>query len=214
MENNFFKLSGFSALIVAFAGLTAFAGPTLPNGDFSTPGLSGWTVEYGTVTDGGGYALFQEDPFDLSSTLSQGFTIPSLALELSFDVVMSSEEGGAYDPFAWADAFTASLLDPVTFDPLVSNPGYTEFYYLENTGYVETVATVTGNTVTLDVSGLRGLDAFLAFDLWASYDGMLTTVTLDNVNVSVIPAPGALLLGMIGAGLVGFLRRSRIAKIA
>lgn len=213
MENNFFKLFGFSALIVAFAGLTAFAGPTLQNGDFSTPGLSGWTVEYGTVTDGGGFALFEEDAFDLSSTLSQGFTIPALALELSFDVVMSSVEGGAYDPFAWADAFTASLLDPVTYDPLVSNPSYTEFYYLENTGYEETVATVTGNTVTLDVSGLRGLDALLSFDLWGGDDGWLTSVSVDNVNVSVIPAPAALLLGLIGTGLVGFLRRTRIAKM-
>ncbi len=79
MKDNSIKLFGFSALIVAFTGLTAFAGPTLQNGDFITPGLSGWTVEYGTVTDGGGYALFEEDPFDLSSTLSQGFTLPKLA---------------------------------------------------------------------------------------------------------------------------------------
>ena len=177
-------------------------------------GLSGWTVECGVVTDGGGYAFFQEHPIDLSSTLSQEFTLPALVLELSFDVQMSAVPGGAYDPFAWPDAFTASLLDPLTFDPLISNQfPYTDFFYLDNTGYVETVATVSGNTVSLDVSGLAGMDAYIVFDLWGSEDGMLTSVSLDNVNVSVVPAPGGLVLGLIGMGAVGILRRSRIEKV-
>jgi hypothetical protein len=192
-------------LVVLCTALPVCAGIT--NGDFSTPGLYGWMVEYGTVTDGGGFALFEEDAFDLSSTLSQQFTISALALELSFDVVMSSD--GDYE--SWPDAFMASLLDPVTFDPLVSNPGVgvTDFYYLDNTGYEETVATVSGNKVILDVSGFRGLDALLSFDLWASADGMTTTVNLDNVNITVIPAPGALLLGLIGMGTVGLWRKIR-----
>jgi len=198
--------------LALFSGSLVFAVPTIENGDFSTPGLSGWTVEYGTVTDGGGYALFEEDSFELSSTLSQEFTIPALALELSFDVELSAVPGG--DDFGFPpDAFTASLLDPVTFDPLISNPGYTDYYFVDNQGLVETVATVTGNTVSLDVSGLRGLDALLSFDLWGGDDGMLTSVSVDNVNVSVIPTPGALLLAGIGTGLVGFLRRTRIGKI-
>ena len=105
-------------------------------------------------------------------------------------------------------------MDPLTFDPLISNPfPYTDFFYLDNTGYVETVANFSGNTVRLDVSSLAGLDAYLVFDLWASYDGMLTSVSLDKVEVSVIPTPGALLLGLIGTVAVGILRRSRIEKI-
>jgi hypothetical protein len=192
--------------LVFLAGTGAFAGPTLQNGDFSS-GLDFWTVESGTVTDGGGYALFEEHPVDLSSTLSQVFTIPALANRLSFDVLMSYGLGGDYDPFAWPDAFTASLLDPVTLDPLLSNPGYTDFFYLDNTGVVETIATVWGNTVKLDVSGLAGLDAYMVFNLLGSADGMMTSVTLDNVNISVIPAPGALLLGLIGASIIGSWRR-------
>jgi hypothetical protein len=61
----------------------------------------------------------------------------------------------------------------------------------------------------LDVSNWAGYDVLLSFDLWGGLDGMQTTVSLDNVNVSVIPAPGALLLAFIGTGLVGWLRRSR-----
>jgi hypothetical protein len=151
-NKSFFKGSGFSTIVVVLAGLTAFAGPTLQNGNFSS-GLTDWNVEYGTVTDGGGYAKFQEDAMSLSSTLSQQFTLPAGSLTLSFDVWMSSAEtGGDYDPFSWPDAFTVSLLDPVTFDPLISNLGVTEFYYLDNTGYEETVGTVSGSTVSLDVS--------------------------------------------------------------
>ncbi len=210
-NKSFFKRAGFSAIIVTLVGLTAFAGPTPLNGNFST-GLSDWTVEYGTVTDGGGFAFFQEDEFDLSSTLSQEFTIPALALELSFDVELSAVPGG--DDYGFpSDAFMASLLDPVTFDPLVSNPGFTEFYYLDNTGYEETVGSVSGITVTLDISGLRGLDALLSFDLWGGDDGMITTASLDNVSVLVIPAPGALLLGLIGTGTIGLIRKSRVGKL-
>ncbi len=202
-------------VLVVGAGFLLCSAPVvfadLTNGDFSTPGLYGWTVESGNVSDGGGYALFQEHPVDMLSSLVQEFTLPALALELSFDVAMSSVPGGDHE--SWPDAFMALLLDPLTFGPLISNPGYTEFYYLDNTGYLETVATVSGNNVSLDVSSLAGLDVFLAFDLLGGDDGMLTSVELDNVNVSVVPAPGALLLGLIGIGTVGTLRRSRMCVV-
>lgn len=207
-NKSYLKTIQFSAIVIAFSSVTSFAGPTLQNGDFSA-GLTGWNVEYGTVTDGGGYALFEEDPFDLSSTLSQQFTIPALALELSFDVLISST--GNYDTAEWADAFTACLYDnPLDLNPLIYNPGFDDFFYMDHTGVVEMVGSFDGTSVTLDVSAFRNLDAYLVFDLWANLnDGMTTTVSLDNVNISVIPAPGALLLGLIGTGLVGFWHRVR-----
>jgi len=201
-----FNISVVFTVLILMPQSLVLADVSVENGDFSA-GLSGWSVDPfgGNVVDGGGYALFVEDPDLMLTSLSQEFTIPPLALELSFDVEMSAE--GTYDPFAWPDAFTASLLDPGTFDPLISNPFVTDFYYIDNTGYVETVAKVYGNTVKFDVSSLAGQNVFLAFDLLGSDDGMFTSVRLDNVDVSVIPAPGALLLGLIGTGVIGIWRR-------
>jgi len=204
-EKRFFERLGFSLIFIAFTAAMALAVPT--NGDFSS-GLSGWTVESGNVSDGGGYALFQEHETEALSSLVQEFTLPPLAWELSFDVEMSADQGGDYDEFAAPDAFTASLLDPVTKDPLIYNPpDYTDFYYMDNSPYVQTVAAISGKTVTLNVWGLAGQNVFLAFDLIGGDDGMLTEVSLDNVDISVIPAPGALLLGLIGTGAVGLWRR-------
>lgn len=209
MDNkDFFKRAGFSAIVVALAGVTAFAVPT--NGDFSD-GLNGWTIESGTVFDGGGFALFIEDFSVPSSTLSQEFTIPLLALELSFDVNMESDL-----PESPVDVFTAYLYDNSTdLKPLVSNPGVgvDEFFYMDNDGVINTVGTFDGTTVTLDVSGFRGLNAYLVFDLWNGDDKRQTGVSLDNVSISVVPAPGALMLGLIGTGMVGVIRKLRVGKL-
>ncbi|MBN1362190.1 MAG: hypothetical protein JW993_16460 [Sedimentisphaerales bacterium] len=203
----------FCTVVTVGAISPAYADITLQNGDFSS-GLAGWTVEWGDVTDGGGYALFQEDAFDISSTLSQQFTLPLGAQLLSFDLTLSAE--GDRDPFAWPDAFTASLLDAATFDPLITwDPFVTEFFLLENTGAMETSAgmAVAGNTISLDVSSWRGQDVLLSFDLWGSYDGMTTTTHLDNVDVSVVPLPSAVLLAIVGLGssIIGLpLKRKRV----
>jgi hypothetical protein len=64
-----------------------------------------------------------------------------------------------------------------------------------------------GGDSQLHLDGGQAMDAYLLFDLLGSDDGMLTSVNLDNVNISVIPAPGALLLGLIGASAVGLWRK-------
>jgi hypothetical protein len=115
-------------------------------------------------------------------------------MSLLFDVKMSAVAGGAYDPFSWPDAFTASLLDPVTLDPMLSNPGRTDFFYIDNTNPIITIGTLM---LRLDLSGLGGRDAALYFDLIGSDDGMLTSVSVDNV--AIIPEPSTLILIGFGA---------------
>jgi len=200
MENKIFCRLIFPVILLACIPPALYA--TLQNGDFSA-GLNGWTVESGNVSDGGGFALFQEHSTQILSTLKQEFTLPDwTTLLLSFDVKMSAVAGGAYDPYAWPDAFTASLLDPVTKEPLIANPGRTDYFYIDNTNSIITIGTLT---ITVDLAGLAGRDAALYFDLIGSDDGRLTTVRLSNVEI--IPEPCSLLLWLVGAGTLGFLRR-------
>jgi hypothetical protein len=85
---------------------SALAVPT--NGDFNS-GLDGWTIEpIGSVTDGGGYALFAENFDYLPMSLSQAFTLPADSLELSFDRTLVTIGGGSLPA---TDSFTVSLLD-------------------------------------------------------------------------------------------------------
>jgi hypothetical protein len=178
---------------------------TIPyNGDFSF-NLDGWSVVSGNVTDGGGYAKFEEHSTAILNTLKQEFTLPEGVLWLAFDVKMSATPGGDDDPFAWPDAITASLLDPVTLVPLISNPGRSDFFYMDNTNSLITIGTIT---ITTDLTGLDNRFVALYFDLIGSDDGMLTTVTIDNVEV-VIPEPCSLLLWLAATSTLGFLRRSR-----
>ncbi len=201
------KGAGLIAIVIALAGLTAFANPieewptnSLLNGDFSEgPPSSPAHWDVGLLGDVsfyalGGKAIFLEEEDSVSSaTLSQKFTIPDLAQVLSFEIQFLS---GVYHE---TDVFTASLLDTNG----VSLTGSPNFFHWDN-------STSDPNfigTIVLDISGLAGQKALLSFDL--QFDGVgepTTEVRLGGVIVP-IPAPGALLLGLIGTGAVGFWRR-------
>ncbi len=226
-SKNLRNIGTVAIIILLLAELTAFALPTLQNGDFSEeldPNLN-WTVESGDVTCAAGsyFALFTEvlenqepNGIIVKSALGQEFTFPTDAQTLSFNIVLRPQ---GYE----SDSFTASLFysrtDPNT---LISNGvGVDEFFYID-TGYLYdpnpndpppgslvTVGTFDGQTVTLDVSGFQGQDAYLLFSLNPEIDGLQTFVELRNVNISVIPEPDALVLGSIGLGYVTWLRKRR-----
>lgn len=181
------------------------------NGTFDTD-LSGWNVESGVVlhelVGGDGKALFKQDDDDEdpSSILSQPFTLDPLSLTLSFDREMESFVPGE------TDTFTASLLDS-SDNPLVSYSGETYFYSLNSQSppieETATGVTVTGNTVSLDVSSWAGDDVKLLFALEHEYDDQFTSVLVDNVSVSLVPVPGAFVLGSLGLCFAGWRFRKR-----
>ncbi len=65
---------------------------------------------------------------------------------------------------------------------------------------------IMSTTFTLDPTWLNGLPVEIMFEAMGSNDFEIETSTL---TLTAIPAPGAILLGSIGVGLVGWLRRRR-----
>ena len=200
------KIYSYSILAVLVTAGISLAGPSLTNGNFSD-GLNGWTIEEGPVYSYSEQALLEENGYPYVTSMSQSFTLHGAAETLSFDIDMNTMQGTTGSS-QYSDAFAAYLLDPVDYSPLISNPGFSEFYYLENNGFEETVGTVSGNTVELDVTSIAGQDVYLAFDLYSEDDGLITSVFIDNVMVApaAIPAPAALLLCGIGLAAVRHVR--------
>ena len=185
----------------------------ITNGDFPID-LTGWVIT-NNVEQGpwpwpngsdNGSARFgpDEEKIFQHSTLSQIFTMDAGSRTLSFDLTMEKESPET-------DVFTASLLNPLTNAPLIFIVGKDYFFSLSSDGVIEgDLVTISGDTYALDVSGLAGSDVNMVFDLAHNYNDKVDTYAfLDNVQVPLIPAPGAFVLGSIGVGFIAWLRRRR-----
>jgi hypothetical protein len=204
------QLFALCAILILIASVQA----DISNGDFSNPLSTGWTVDEGTVIHWPYSPFSSTDPAVLfspnsdeaieNSTLSQMFPIYTGEEILSFDVIMPEVfEGGE------TDVFTASLLN--TSDaPLISVTGQNYFFLLDSSGTIDdSIVSIAKNTVSLDVSSLVDQNAKLVFNLYHDYSDQDTVVFLDNVALSAIPAPGAMMLAGIGLGCFGYLRRRK-----
>lgn len=211
-----------AALLLMLASGSTYAIPT--NLDFSA-GLSGWTAG-GQVIDGGGFAVFVEDPQLDSSRLYQDFVVAPGSLTLRFEYTIFSI--GTFNHLALPDAFTARLLDPVSLAPLLATPTRTDYLYhdargaansLAYDGGLVTLAPVTDPLrpdwflVTLDVSSLAsGTAARLQFDLFGGNNGQDTLAAVDNVAITIsteppiIPEP--LSMTLVATALVGLATRT------
>jgi hypothetical protein len=203
------KLSVAAMLVLAFAG-TGLASPTImfsDNFNAETPGLnatpSQWTVVGGTVDiigDGTawpwlpvGNGLYVDldgtsGAEGLMTTVATFNLLPGIQYTLQYDIAGNLGPHGI--PSSPTDTVT------VTLGPLA---------------IVEVVPfnlPLTTRTVVFTL-GAPAMGVSLSFQNsdgpWQDNQGAL----LDNVSLSyeLIPAPGAILLGGLGIGLVGWLRR-------
>ncbi len=145
-------------------------------------------------------------------------------------IYIAEEAGSLGVPITMAEAggqrFTLSSFDgaEMFLDPAAAAAGG-----FPNANQINVVGSLWGGgTVSamfpLDgiADGAGGAADFQTFALPASFTNLTSVVfsgavvtglpggiSLDNINTSTIPAPGAILLGAMGAGLVGWLRRRR-----
>ncbi|MBN1846204.1 MAG: hypothetical protein JW810_11010 [Sedimentisphaerales bacterium] len=199
-------------MIVLAASVGARAGIT--NGRFDSS-LAGWSVASGEVIWWPGPAFAQsarlgpdtDNETFPHSRLEQTIHIDSSAETLCFDLVMPGAFGGE------TDVFTACLLDADTHCPLLAVDSQPYYFLLESDGDLDdSLVTISGDTICLDVRSLAGSDALLQFDLQHDYlDGRDTYVFLDNVTLEAqaIPAPPVLVLQGIALGALALHRRRR-----
>ena len=179
----------------------------ITNGNFSAdPPLLGWTVSDETFVyecDGRAFLTVEELS---SSTLSQDsiYLDPDSDKWLSFEFEMI---GGSNE----TDEFTA------TFGPSGSSPSPSPFYIFssddsrfDGDSYSETVMFYLADLPTGSSYKYELLFTLTNLDL-----GPLDTtssVAIDNVRLSAVPVPGAVVLGSIGLSFSGWLLRRRRAS--
>ena len=181
---------------------TSFAAPTLDlNADSLTPG--DYYAPTLTISTVHGDVTFE----------GEIYTLPGLPGS-DIDFVAAGALGNVFDTDKykpWAE---------LSWDFQV---GSATFIYGGNQGNITIEARDIGGTV-LDsfyqadtyngqpagpITLWAGVGNYISSLYWKETGSSTDMAALDNISLTIIPAPGAILLGSIGVGLVGWLRRKK-----
>lgn len=224
-------IRSLTLLAIFSVGLNTARGGVI-NGDFSTDltdPSAGWETAFGLespVTETEQAKFVIDSFFDNLVQLEQEFLLPVGATSLSFEYQFRTEVGGVFDLFFGAppyDIFQASLLDPVTLDPLIAiDSSDDRFFGIDADGNPFAALEVgtpeilsNGFTrISLDVSSLSSQQVLLDFIFLGEDDEFISTVLLDNVVVTtasaVVPEPGTFAIwALLGVTSIGLSTRKR-----